>query len=191
MDVIRISFSLCPKPLWLKLKLQLNKLGRAKKRKCWQLETRTYQFIFLTSLRFPFRALADILRQQGPVPISQYEHENIAALDGSPKDETPVRTLKNHYTPVHTKAANHGRWHCSAFIGINKSDCKIECVCEGQITGFMCSSHRTSIYKSSFTMLWRAGVKRRKQRPPLIWLICHSVLWLASSETDPFSWVAL
>uniref|UniRef100_A0A668RYC9 Shisa N-terminal domain-containing protein n=1 Tax=Oreochromis aureus TaxID=47969 RepID=A0A668RYC9_OREAU len=54
------------------------------------------------------RALADILRQQGPVPISQYEHENIAALDGSPKDETPVRTLKNHYTPVHTKAANHG-----------------------------------------------------------------------------------
>uniref|UniRef100_A0A3P8QK36 Shisa N-terminal domain-containing protein n=1 Tax=Astatotilapia calliptera TaxID=8154 RepID=A0A3P8QK36_ASTCA len=53
------------------------------------------------------RALADILRQQGPVPISQYEHENIAALDGSPKDETPVRTLKNHYTPVHAKAANH------------------------------------------------------------------------------------
>lgn len=70
---------------------------------------RTYQFMFLTSLRFPFRALADILRQQGPVPISQYEHENIAALDGSPKDETPVRTLKNHYTPVHAKAANHGR----------------------------------------------------------------------------------
>ncbi|XP_005740004.1 protein shisa-6 isoform X3 [Pundamilia nyererei] len=56
------------------------------------------------------RALADILRQQGPVPISQYEHENIAALDGSPKDETPVRTLKNHYTPVHTKAANHGHY---------------------------------------------------------------------------------
>uniref|UniRef100_A0A3B5ANE2 Shisa family member 6 n=1 Tax=Stegastes partitus TaxID=144197 RepID=A0A3B5ANE2_9TELE len=45
------------------------------------------------------RALADILRQQGPVPISQYEHENIAAIDGSPKDETPVRTSKNHYTP--------------------------------------------------------------------------------------------
>ncbi|XP_039898322.1 protein shisa-6 isoform X1 [Simochromis diagramma] len=56
------------------------------------------------------RALADILRQQGPVPISQYEHENIAALDGSPKDETPVRTLKNHYTPVHAKAANHGHY---------------------------------------------------------------------------------
>uniref|UniRef100_A0A3B4VMF9 Shisa family member 6 n=1 Tax=Seriola dumerili TaxID=41447 RepID=A0A3B4VMF9_SERDU len=52
------------------------------------------------------RALADILRQQGPVPISQYEHENIAAIDGSPKDETPVRTSKNHYTPVHT---NHER----------------------------------------------------------------------------------
>ncbi|XP_026181405.1 protein shisa-6 isoform X4 [Mastacembelus armatus] len=57
------------------------------------------------------RALADILRQQGPVPISQYEHENIAALDGSPKDETPVRTSKNHYTPVHTKASNHERPH--------------------------------------------------------------------------------
>ncbi|XP_029014707.1 protein shisa-6 isoform X3 [Betta splendens] len=53
------------------------------------------------------RALADILRQQGPVPISQYEHENIAAIDGSPKEETPVRTSKNHYTPVHTMASNH------------------------------------------------------------------------------------
>ncbi|XP_076609449.1 protein shisa-6 isoform X1 [Chaetodon auriga] len=56
------------------------------------------------------RALADILRQQGPVPISQYEHENIAAIDGSPKDETPVRTSKNHYTPVHAKASNHGHY---------------------------------------------------------------------------------
>ncbi|XP_017274951.1 protein shisa-6 isoform X2 [Kryptolebias marmoratus] len=56
------------------------------------------------------RALADILRQQGPVPISQYEHENIAAIDGSPKDETPVRTSKNHYTPVHSKASNHGHY---------------------------------------------------------------------------------
>lgn len=57
----------------------------------------------------PFRALADILRQQGPVPVSQYEHENMAVMDGSPKDETPVRTSKNHYTPVHSKAPNHGR----------------------------------------------------------------------------------
>ncbi|XP_073704366.1 protein shisa-6-like isoform X2 [Garra rufa] len=48
------------------------------------------------------RALADILRQQGPVPISQYEHENIA-IDTSPKENTPVRTSKNHYTPVHNK----------------------------------------------------------------------------------------
>ncbi|XP_060946808.1 protein shisa-6 isoform X3 [Limanda limanda] len=56
------------------------------------------------------RALADILRQQGPVPISQYEDENIAAFDGSPKDETPVRTLKNHYTPVHAKPSNHGHY---------------------------------------------------------------------------------
>ncbi|XP_028268359.1 protein shisa-6 isoform X4 [Parambassis ranga] len=55
------------------------------------------------------RALADILRQQGPVPISQYEHENIAAIDGSPKDETPVRTSKNHYTPVHAISSNHER----------------------------------------------------------------------------------
>lgn len=55
-----------------------------------------------------FRALADILRQQGPVPISQYEHENIAAIETSPKENTPVRTSKNHYTPVHNKT-NHGR----------------------------------------------------------------------------------
>lgn len=64
---------------------------------------------FFHSCDLFFRALADILRQQGPVPISQYEHENIAAIDGSPKDETPVRTSKNHYTPVHAKASNHGR----------------------------------------------------------------------------------
>ncbi|XP_051742278.1 protein shisa-6-like isoform X4 [Ctenopharyngodon idella] len=55
------------------------------------------------------RALADILRQQGPVPISQYEHENIAAIDASPKENTPVRTSKNHYTPVHNKN-NHGHY---------------------------------------------------------------------------------
>lgn len=30
-------------------------------------------------------------------------------MDGSPKDETPVRTSKNHYTPVHAKVSNHGR----------------------------------------------------------------------------------
>lgn len=55
-----------------------------------------------------FRALADILRQQGPVSASQFEHENMAVMDGSPKDETPIRTSKNHYTPVHGKS-NHGR----------------------------------------------------------------------------------
>lgn len=55
------------------------------------------------------RALADILRQQGPVPVSQYDHEDTAVMDGSPKDETPVRTSKNHYTPVHSKVPNHGR----------------------------------------------------------------------------------
>ncbi|KAM8876496.1 protein shisa-6-like isoform 2-T2 [Synchiropus picturatus] len=55
------------------------------------------------------RALADILRQQGPIPISQYDCENFAAMNGSPKDNTPVRTSsKNHYTPVHSSKSNHG-----------------------------------------------------------------------------------
>ncbi|XP_028422861.1 protein shisa-6 [Perca flavescens] len=55
------------------------------------------------------RALADILRQQGPIPISQYDCENFAAMNGSPKDNTPLRTSsKNHYTPVHTSKSNHG-----------------------------------------------------------------------------------
>lgn len=68
-----------------------------------------YIYIFFFLCDFLFRALADILRQQGPVPISQYEHENIAAIDGSLKEETPVRTSKNHYTPVHAIASNHGK----------------------------------------------------------------------------------
>ncbi|XP_030631709.1 protein shisa-6 [Chanos chanos] len=55
------------------------------------------------------RALADILRQQGPIPLSQYDCENFAAMNSSPKDNTPVRTgSKNHYTPVHTSKSNHG-----------------------------------------------------------------------------------
>ncbi|KAF7655546.1 hypothetical protein LDENG_00054350, partial [Lucifuga dentata] len=54
------------------------------------------------------RALADILRQQGPIPISQYDCENFAAMNGSPKDNTPIRTSsKNHYTPVHSSKSNH------------------------------------------------------------------------------------
>lgn len=64
------------------------------------------------------RALADILKQQGPVPISQYEHENIAAIDTSPTENTPVRTSKNHYTPVHNKN-NHGRWRHFCVIDKN------------------------------------------------------------------------
>ncbi|XP_036421970.1 protein shisa-6-like isoform X4 [Colossoma macropomum] len=48
------------------------------------------------------RALADILRQQGPVPISQYEQENMATVEGSPKESS----MKNHYTPIHNKT-NH------------------------------------------------------------------------------------
>ncbi|XP_062386912.1 protein shisa-6 [Sardina pilchardus] len=55
------------------------------------------------------RALADIMRQQGAVPSQQYEHENIAAIDNSPQENTPVRTSKNHYTPVHAKP-NHGHY---------------------------------------------------------------------------------
>ncbi|XP_064858384.1 protein shisa-6-like [Oncorhynchus nerka] len=55
------------------------------------------------------RALADILRQQGPIPISQYDCENFAAMNGSPKDNTPQQTSsKNHYTPVHQSKSNHG-----------------------------------------------------------------------------------
>ncbi|KAG1936079.1 protein shisa-6 isoform X2 [Pimephales promelas] len=53
------------------------------------------------------RALADILRQQGSVPV--YEHENVVAIDASSKENTPVRTSKNHYTPVHNKI-NHGHY---------------------------------------------------------------------------------
>ncbi|XP_041077139.1 protein shisa-6-like isoform X4 [Polyodon spathula] len=54
------------------------------------------------------RALADILRQQGASPIPYYEREKITAIDGSSKENTPVRTSKNHYTPVRTMKSNHG-----------------------------------------------------------------------------------
>ncbi|XP_045343354.1 protein shisa-6 isoform X4 [Leopardus geoffroyi] len=49
------------------------------------------------------RALADILRQQGPIPIAHCERETISAINTSPKENTPVRSSsKNHYTPVRT-----------------------------------------------------------------------------------------
>ncbi|GAA6074242.1 protein shisa-6-like isoform X1, partial [Tachysurus ichikawai] len=48
-------------------------------------------------------ALADILRQQDPVTSSHYDTDNMTTIDGSPKDSTPVRSNKNHYTPVHNK----------------------------------------------------------------------------------------
>ncbi|XP_041073220.1 protein shisa-6-like [Carcharodon carcharias] len=54
------------------------------------------------------RALADILRNQGPIPVPHYERENMTAIDGSPKDNSPVRTSKNHFTPVRTSKGNHG-----------------------------------------------------------------------------------
>ncbi|XP_018090927.1 protein shisa-6 isoform X6 [Xenopus laevis] len=54
------------------------------------------------------RALADILIQQGPIPIPHCEREAISAVDNSPKENTPVRTSKNHYTPVRTSKTNHG-----------------------------------------------------------------------------------
>lgn len=57
-----------------------------------------------------FRALADILRQQGPIPIAHCERETISAIDTSPKDNTPIRTSsKNHYTPVRTSKSNPGK----------------------------------------------------------------------------------
>ncbi|XP_059509785.1 protein shisa-6-like isoform X5 [Stegostoma tigrinum] len=54
------------------------------------------------------RALADILRNQGPIPVPHYERENMTAIDGSPKENSPVRTSKNHFTPVRTSKGNHG-----------------------------------------------------------------------------------
>ncbi|CAM4650278.1 unnamed protein product, partial [Lepidochelys olivacea] len=52
-------------------------------------------------------ALADILRQQGPIPIAHCERETISAIDTPPKENTPVRTSsKNHYTPVRTSKSN-------------------------------------------------------------------------------------
>ncbi|CAO2643616.1 Protein shisa-6 [Lemmus lemmus] len=56
------------------------------------------------------RALADILRQQGPIPIAHCERETISAIDTSPKENTPVRsTSKNHYTPVRTAKQTPGK----------------------------------------------------------------------------------
>ncbi|KAJ1072413.1 hypothetical protein K5549_020886, partial [Capra hircus] len=55
------------------------------------------------------RALADILRQQGPIPIAHCERETISAIDSSPKENTPVRSSsKNHYTPVRTAKQTPG-----------------------------------------------------------------------------------
>ncbi|XP_042310279.1 protein shisa-6 isoform X2 [Sceloporus undulatus] len=57
------------------------------------------------------RALADILRQQGPIPIAHCERETISAIDTSPKDNTPIRTSsKNHYTPVRASKSNPGHY---------------------------------------------------------------------------------
>ncbi|KAM3660792.1 protein shisa-6 [Ammospiza maritima maritima] len=57
------------------------------------------------------RALADILRQQGPIPIGHCERETISAIDTSPKENTPVRTSsKNQYTPVRTSKSNPGHY---------------------------------------------------------------------------------
>ncbi|XP_060096709.1 protein shisa-6 isoform X2 [Heteronotia binoei] len=57
------------------------------------------------------RALADILRQQGPIPIAHCDRETISAIESSSKDNTPVRTSsKNHYTPVRTSKSNLGHY---------------------------------------------------------------------------------
>ncbi|XP_049491316.1 protein shisa-6, partial [Panthera uncia] len=57
------------------------------------------------------RALADILRQQGPIPIAHCERETISAINTSPKENTPVRSSsKNHYTPVRTAKQTPGHY---------------------------------------------------------------------------------
>ncbi|XP_055449969.1 protein shisa-6 [Psammomys obesus] len=62
------------------------------------------------------RALADILRQQGPIPIAHCERETISAIDTSPKENTPVRsTSKNHYTPVRTAKPTPGHYGKDAY----------------------------------------------------------------------------
>ncbi|XP_069510623.1 protein shisa-6 isoform X2 [Ambystoma mexicanum] len=64
------------------------------------------------------RALADILRQQGPIPIAHCEREAIPAVDHSPKENTPVRTsTKNHYTPVRSSKPNHGHYGKDIYQG--------------------------------------------------------------------------
>ncbi|XP_057392384.1 protein shisa-6 isoform X2 [Balaenoptera acutorostrata] len=62
------------------------------------------------------RALADILRQQGPIPIAHCEREAISAIDSSPKENTPVRSSsKNHYTPVRTAKQTPGHYGKDAY----------------------------------------------------------------------------
>ncbi|XP_004709399.1 protein shisa-6, partial [Echinops telfairi] len=64
------------------------------------------------------RALADILRQQGPIPIAHCERETIPAIDTSPKENTPVRSSsKNHYTPVRTAKQTPGHYGKDAYRG--------------------------------------------------------------------------
>ncbi|XP_006863572.1 PREDICTED: protein shisa-6 homolog [Chrysochloris asiatica] len=62
------------------------------------------------------RALADILRQQGPIPIAHCERETISAINTSPKESTPVRSSsKNHYTPVRTAKQTPGHYGKEAY----------------------------------------------------------------------------
>nr|XP_025861473.1 protein shisa-6 [Vulpes vulpes] len=62
------------------------------------------------------RALADILRQQGPIPIAHCERETISAINTSPKENTPVRSSsKNHYTPVRTAKQTPGHYGKDAY----------------------------------------------------------------------------
>ncbi|XP_022380285.1 protein shisa-6 homolog [Enhydra lutris kenyoni] len=62
------------------------------------------------------RALADILRQQGPIPIAHCERETMSAINTSPKESTPVRSSsKNHYTPVRTAKQTPGHYGKDAY----------------------------------------------------------------------------
>ncbi|KAG7525238.1 acid-sensing ion channel 1C-like isoform X4 [Solea senegalensis] len=128
------------------------------------------QQLFLSLVLFPdhvSRALADILRQQGPIPISQYDCENFAAMNGSPKDNTPVRTSsKNHYTPVHSSKSNHGLHYGKESV---------------RSSGGGGGADFHNFISSGFVTLGR-GHQKGKQRPSLLLCCCCVVFFTQEPE---------
>lgn len=140
-----------------------------------------------------FRALADILRQQGPIPIAHCERETISAIDTSPKENTPVRsTSKNHYTPVRTAKQTPGKWELltlkfywfffwgssdiSALTGLVMEHCAVVDVLIDR-TGF-CKSLGT-------VFLWRLGMREiRSGTDEDWWPICY----FSSDWCDSLMW---